>query len=673
MNPRVLRCLTFASFVLGVSSLTAAPATQPASSPTTTKSNKVVVDVVVTDEADQPVKGLHVNNFSLFEDRAPQEILSFKFHDHEATPAAAEPLPLPLNTFSNATTSPRSGINVVLLDQLNTSLEDQQLARHELIRFLKEKPDNAAFAIFALRNDEVACQPANQQLMTAAPNVPALPPDAGCAKRGTLLLVSGITENRDRLIASLDNDQARPHQTSLRPSVGMHGPRRNNYSTGPGEVYDTSMASLAEIGNFLQRLPGRKNLIWMSDNFDAAPVAQVFEIWFPPKFKGWESTDPFSPVQMTHLTAGRLSAARVAIYPVDLNGKNKEVEIKRLCMDYRHTVPFYQDDHICDEHLISLNTLAAESGGRSFHGPDSIQDAFTIAVLDGSTYYSLAYSPTKATFDGKSRGVNVTLNKKSYHLAYRKHYYADDPDSLNRPEMAASYDLYLPRNNGGPVPWKVVRAVDSNTAQPDQSKEPILAGLRYGAPEAHDIVFTSHVDATGKSFKASDEQMEQLQQYASFRLERMDRAMRNLTPEEQKTQRKGRTVVNELPPSDPVFLQPYTIDCSFSPMQLNLKPGADGATPIHLEIAILAYDATGAKVTGAKSSVNRSIPSSELAKFQASDYHVQLDIDVPERATLMRVAVRDTVANKIGSIEIPVWAISSPNVRQRLKLPDPVD
>jgi hypothetical protein len=48
---------------------------------------------------------------------------------------------------------------------------------------------------------------------------------------------------------------------------------------------------------------------------------------------------------------------------------------------------------------------------------------------------------------------------------------------------------------------------------------------------------------------------------------------------------------------------------------------------------------------------------------------MQHTLDVPERAPVLRIAVRDISRNKPGSAEIPVWAILNPHQRRRLEIP----
>ena len=700
---------------------------------------QVVVDVVVTDDANQPVTGLSERDFQVFENHKKQHIRSFEAHEATYQPTVPFPEP-PLNTFTNVNSSQPDAINVILLDQLNTSVEDQRLARRELIDFLAKKPTGAAFTIFSLRNDDEACQPYDYaRLSFGITDSPAPDSDWACPSMGRLQMVQGITQDKERLIAALKSSLARPRRTWLRQRVGVNdggvdhvgpwipgqspiprtlipsvlapwttlGPRAfasvpsgwicvvdcirpasyDSYGIGPLDVYDTSMAALAEIGHFLQNLPGRKSLIWMSDSFDAAPIAQKFFIWFPPKFRGWERTDPFSPVQMIHLTSGRLALDRVAIYPADLSGRSHDVDMRRFCggivrtpgtlgfTPVAITIGPESADFSCDDHSFKLSYVAAQSGGAAFHGWERAKDALTRAAIDQAHYYTLTYSPT-GKFDGDQRDIKITINRNRYHLTYRKSYYADDPSTLNRPETAASPDLYV-RNPDYPVvssiPWKPIRVSDLIPAQSDESKEPILTAMRYGAPESNDVVFSAHVEPIDQFAKATPDQMRQFEDYDSFRTERAQNVVEHLTAKQMKAPHKGRIVLGALPPADPVFVQPYSIDYLIPGEQLRLTSATKGGNEIHLEVAILAYDALGRKVSGLMQTIVKTVSGAELQEFQSSDYQVHQTIEIPDRTALLRLAVRDVSGTRVGSLEIPVWTISSPYKRKQLELPPDVD
>lgn len=699
-------CRVLVLFSAGSLSVSLASATSP---PTRDSADPVVVDVVVTDANNQPIKGLTEQDFHVFENKKPQRIRSFEAHDQPTEPAATKVASLPANTFTNAESSTPTSFNVVLLDQLNTSIQDQALAVHQLNDFLAHKPADAAYAIFSLRNDEIACKPYRQDLWTYGSNAVEIPNwDSGCSAMGRLLLVQGFTTDEERLTAAIQgNDSAQPRATWLR--------------AGLPNLIDTTLPSLAELSNLLEPLPGRKSLLWVSDNFDAAPVPLPNDMWFPPKFKGWENTDIFSPTQMDHLTAGRVARARVAVYPVDLTGKNKRIYARRvsaLALECEPWPSFYGVSAVpgnwtglnfnlanwgtgfnlnsfCQFNAFAragfpilpkmpsedvtdpgwgpkLDRVADQTGERAFHKADKLEGALAQAGDDAAHYYTLTYSPSKAKLDGKPREIKVVLGKNDYRLAYGKTYYADDPATVNRPDGNEVADVYLP-NPTGPMPWMPLRIAPPISSKSNEPQDPILPALAYAMPESRGIVFSAHVEPTQNPVQATPAQMAALQDFESFKAERIAKAMENLTKEDKKkTQHKGRTVLpplDLLPAPNPVFLQPYSIDYSIPVAQLAFKKDPSQNNPIKLEVAVLAYDALGKKVTGLQQVLDVSLSANELEQLQTSGYHLSESLDVPDRTTVLRLAVRDESGGKVGSLEVPIWAIQSPYRRKQLRLP----
>jgi len=193
--------------------------------------------------------------------------------------------------------------------------------------------------------------------------------------------------------------------------------------------------------------------------------------------------------------------------------------------------------------------------------------------------------------------------------------------------------------------------------------------MRYGGPELGGLIFEAHVTAESRPMKASQEQLKQLGSYESFRDESAEQSMRNLTKEELKTQHHGQTILASLPPPGQLYLQSFLIDYSIAANQLSLTTAADGKLRVNLEVGVLAFDERGKRVNGIKDTISFAVHAGQLQGLQASGYRMQQTLDVPERATVLRIAVRDISGNKLGSVEIPVWAILNPYQRRRLEIP----
>src|SRR5271156_4754527 len=115
---------------------------QPAQSEVTTLragTQLVVVDVVVTDKAQKPIRNLKASDFALLEGGKSQQIKSFEEHAAATVKPGLPPLTaFPPGIFSNYTPVPAGGaVNVLLLDTLNTPVIDQIYLHDQFHKYLK--------------------------------------------------------------------------------------------------------------------------------------------------------------------------------------------------------------------------------------------------------------------------------------------------------------------------------------------------------------------------------------------------------------------------------------------------------------------------------------------------------------------------------------------------------
>src|SRR5580704_6188517 len=172
---RLLKCLPGAAFsALAFITLAPAQTPQPAQSATTTQepsksgvtlhsaTQLVIVDVVVTDSQQNPVHNLSASDFTLLEKNVPQQIKHFEEHKAllAAEAAKLQPVPrMPPGVFTNYSPLPLSGtVNVLLLDALNTPMQDQAYVRDQLRKYLKNASPGARVAIFGLTSRLILLQ-----------------------------------------------------------------------------------------------------------------------------------------------------------------------------------------------------------------------------------------------------------------------------------------------------------------------------------------------------------------------------------------------------------------------------------------------------------------------------------------------------------------------------------
>jgi hypothetical protein len=254
--------------------------------------------------------------------------------------------------------------------------------------------------------------------------------------------------------------------------------------------------------------------------------------------------------------------------------------------------------------------IAKTTGGHAFHSNNGLKDLLEQVVEDGANYYTLTYAPSNKSYDGALRNIRVELSTKGYQLAYRRSYYADDPDS--------------------PLRRVGSHAADSQQQPPPPRKvgDSLAANMQHGAPMAHEIVFRAHVHALGAPALATPEQMSNLAaQPAYFRVRRKNRPAK---------------------PLPPIRLQSYAIEYAVATQP---KPGA-AAHPPSLEVAAAAFDIDGTMLNGIVETSSTVIPPKSGEADRAGFFRAQQQIDVPLNATSIRIAVRDVSTDRIGAMEV---------------------
>jgi VWFA-related protein len=570
---------------------------------------RVVVDVTVTDANRKPVRGLGRQDFSISEDGKPQHVLSFEIHDFNAITHGMAKLPaLPPNTFVNAPTAPERGpLYVILYDLVNMEMEDQMTARQQLLNFIRDKPAGTRFAIFTLSDG--------------------------------LHLTQGFTEDKDQLYAAAD--PAAPHPRI--PKVFLYS---RNY--GKGDVV-LMISVFTDIAQYLDGLPGRKDLIWIAGSF---PLS-----FFPSENESREF------IADSRAVVDALARGQVAVYPVDVRGvvvQNPRAPAGDnggggVSSDFRtggsvaggsptgqgatpapaggggaSPVPtagaggyslLYGDYSTEDE-------IARVTGGRAVYSDNNIKAALSEVTESGANYYTLSYSPTNSNYDGKLRNIQVEVARRGYQLSYRRSYVAAEPDSPLLPAKAS-----------------MAESPDPESRKPGDL---LYANMQYGAPMAHQVIFRAHVQALGTPAMATAEQMQDLsKEPAYYRKTRRNKPAKPLAP---------------------VLLQTYAIDYTVA-----VPKARPHAPPLRLpsfEIAAAAFNSEGvilnSVVDNAVHDSTESAAAGESRPPAAPDsspaaspdtsseqfYRARQLLLVPVHATSLRLAVRDMKANRIGALDV---------------------
>ncbi len=574
---RFLLVAAFAGSLVPLPAQQAAPSSQkpPASDSglLTFRKNvhRVVLDVVVTDAHEKPVRGLTRDDFTVAEDGKTQRVLSFDVHDFDTVPEAPKVPPLPPNTFMNVPAAPERGpLYVILYDMVNMNLDDQARARIQLLKFIADKPAGVRFAIFVLSDG--------------------------------LRLVQGFTDDQAELFAAMDPNRPRAHV----PKIFLYG---QNY--GQGEIRLLRWV-FTRIAHFMDALPGRKNVIWLTGSVPTSILASADP-----------NNEPLSFSDEVKEAINAMARSQIAVYPVDVRGVVPVAVSSSPQPGPGGTAMVTSSDNpYLAESYLTEGDIAGSTGGHAFFGTNDLKSALEEATETGANYYTLSYSPSNQTYDGQLRKLHVELSKHGYHLAYRRSYFAYNPDA--------------------PPPSGKRKA--SALAQEAVPRDSLFVNMQHGAPLTHQLLFKAHIRPVGLPAQATPEQMTNLGEQ----------------PEDFRAHRKNRPVKARLP----IQLQSYVIDYT---VLVNPIRQDRNRQPFTLEVAAAAYDGEGdmlnvALENAAEASsayAEEGLPGAPAGSDSGSDKvkarefrRAQLLIDVPLNATSIRMAAHDVSTDRVGAMEV---------------------
>ena len=444
---------------------------QPQSpSVTTLKANAriVVVDVVVTDNKDNPVHNLQASDFTLLEAGAPQTIKAFEEHSSVSTAESARldaTAKMPPGFFTNYSPAPPGTINVLLLDALNTAMKDQSFAHDQLLQYVKNAPPGTRIAIFGL-NDRLTLL----QALTSDPAMLRAAVEKKTPPASSLKLQNSLTGdgNPDSVHDAL-NDIAGPDMATLLASIQQF--EAHQATVQIEQRTSQTLDALNALAHYLSGFPGRKNLIWFSASFPLSvlpdgDISHPFDVVT-------NSEDEFRE------TTSLLALAQVAVYPIDARGlMNSSAESaandgSKYSSPRASSTSRNKTEQATVQEDGTMDQMAQATGGHAFVATNGLAAAVTKAVEAGSNYYTITYTPSEPKHDSSFRKIQVKVSQPGVRIAYRRGYFADDAQSgalAKVPVADPAKTMAVAMMRGGPITTEIVlkaRVLPSATASED--------------------------------------------------------------------------------------------------------------------------------------------------------------------------------------------------------------
>jgi len=416
-----------------------------------------------------------------------------------------------------------------------------------------------------------------------------------------LHMLQGFTSNHALLRAALLSKGPGPHMPEVFPDARNYG----------RDDAGAALSNLHFIADYMSGIPGRKNLLWLSNSFPIPVGSTVSGVNAEQGGVGGGFSSTTMQIndlsyllqKMIKETYAAFMRSQIALYPIHVGGI--------ASVNEAGAGPGVGDT-LSDHQL--MDTIAAASGGHAYYGNNHVTELIDKAVDDGENYYSLSYEPTNTKYDGLARGIEIALPKKyNYTLSYRTVYYAVTDQDIQTEHKPGTVEARF---------------------QAKKAEDTLYANIEHGAPMLHDLVFSARVATAGSPRLATPQQMLALEDSpAYFRTRRHD-----ATPK----------------PLPPVKLQKYTIDYGVIDAQLKEAARRKGA-PAFLEFAAAAYDADGRLLNSMLNQGQASgTANGEASKGVQSEalFHAVQELEAPPGAAWIRLAVRDRLDDRTGTLEL---------------------
>jgi VWFA-related protein len=564
-----------------------------------TSANLVLVDVVVTNRGNA-MHGLDKSHFRILEDGREQAISSFDEHRPAPLPSTpAKPLALPPNTWTNIPIYPPAmAVNVLLLDALNTPIANQMDVRRRMVDYMGKLPPGTPLAIFTLSTrlrliEGFTTDPA--QLVEALKNRKATP-------QASVLLDTQTSSDLDSITGDMATMGANSEAVS-----GMQQFMADIAAFQTDQRVRMTLDAMQQLARYLSAIPGRKNLIWFSGSFpiELAPDGTL--------------EDPFeamrSYAEQIEETSNLLSAARVAVYPVDARGlltlpsadvsKTPTTNLmgattnggrggSRQSAVANRPSPANDDMKFMQQTMAeeaSMKQIAEATGGQEYINTNGFQEAVSRAIANGSSYYTIGYVPDPHKLDGRFHRIDVRLDIDGDKLAYRRGYFADSSDnpSARNPAKASL----------------------------------VTVATLHGAPPATQILFQARVlPATAPQFQAVK--------------------LPNDGPAGEMTASLKGQVFRSI------------VDLTIDPRGIAFEQSTQGVHQAQVEFVLVAYDAEGRRVNFIDRGFQINLRPGQFEQTMDTALPIRMALDLPKGQFSLRIAVHDLAAGRAGSLEVPV-------------------
>lgn len=430
---------------------------------------EVLVQVVATKSKGEPMLGLGKEDFEIKENGKTQTIDFFEAHTSgESAPGMPPEMPeLPPGARTNVQPAPLGdAVNVLLIDTLNTDMQDQAYLRSQVMAFFTKMQPGTRMAIFVLGAKLTCLQGFTSDSSALLAALKNQPDEAKTQKSSLLQTRSDAAGDADALAMLLVMQASPAAVASMRDALAAA------VGQGAGARASMTFRALMYLGHYLSGVPGRKNLLWFSGSFPVVifPTAAQFE-----RIK--QNSGQRGYLDRLRATANLFTSSQIAVYPISAEGMMVEhigeaesagpggsLGAGHVGSGADTTLASYHEGAEGRAGAISgMEQLAASTGGKAYFNTNDLNGALHHAVDDGANYYTIGYSPAEKTADNSYRKIEIKLAHGRVNLTYRQGYIADS--GLAQPSQSGVDPLEPLLQFGLPAATAILYGVRAEPAQ----------------------------------------------------------------------------------------------------------------------------------------------------------------------------------------------------------------
>lgn len=412
----------------------------------------VEVNVVVRDSRNRPVEGLSKADFTIYDRNKEQNIALFSVGSVRRHDKPRAPLPPGIYTNRPAQRgeSPNT-VTVVLLDAVNTRIEDQGYAKGQFLKFLSQIRPQDRVAVYALGNQ-----------------LRILQDFTGDSK----VLLNSVARFRGEPLPYVDDSEPDPANT-IDDAMNRFLNDKNALMADMAiqNRVRATVSAMEAIANHIGHLPGRKNLVWITGSFPFTIGQRATE-----SITNWEDVPDPTQTGAKHmggLTKSQVSGgvgaaysaygfdnntlpgnsqparetfaafadeiaratralndADIAVYPVDARGllavpKIMTAQSSGIIKPNRLSSQAQPPLSLTPAGMNTMQVMAENTGGVAFYNTNDIAHALRDALDDSEMTYTLGFYADAATLDAEFHKLKVVVNRPRVEARYRRGYLAN--------------------------------------------------------------------------------------------------------------------------------------------------------------------------------------------------------------------------------------------------------